>query len=89
MALAPCPECGHKVSTQAASCPACGYPMQGTRGVAQQAPPRQPQQPAIQSPRVWSNAILALGAWLITPWIAKLVVAVVALVVAYFLFRGH
>ena len=43
----------------------------------------------MQSPRVWSNAIFALGAWLITPWIAKLVVAVVALVVAYFLFRGH
>ena len=71
MALAPCPECGHKVSTQAASCPACGYPMQGTRNVAQ-------QPPAMQSPRVWSNAIFALGAWLITPWIAKLVVAVVA-----------
>ena len=81
MALAPCPECGHKVSTQAASCPACGYPMQGTRNGE--------QQPAMQSPRVWSNAIFALGAWLITPWIAKLVVAVVALVVAYFLFRGH
>ena len=86
MALVQCPECGHEVSTQAASCPACGYPMQGTRNVAQQ---QQQQQPAMQSPRVWSNAIFALGAWLITPWIAKLVVAVVALVVAYFLFRGH
>ena len=81
MALAPCPECGHKVSTQAASCPACGYPKKNTRNVE--------QQPAMQSPRIWSNAIFALGAWLITPWIAKLVVAVVALVVAYFLFRGH
>ncbi len=27
MALIPCPECEHKVSTSATACPACGYPL--------------------------------------------------------------
>ena len=27
MALIPCPECGHKVSTSATACPACAYPL--------------------------------------------------------------
>ena len=48
MALTPCPECGHSVSTRAKSCPSCGYPFMETR----QAPPiiqerdwdREPQQ---------------------------------------------
>jgi hypothetical protein len=27
MALAPCPECGRRVSDRAAVCPGCGYPL--------------------------------------------------------------
>ena len=29
MALISCPECNKEVSTSAASCPSCGYPLQG------------------------------------------------------------
>ncbi|WP_041808279.1 zinc ribbon domain-containing protein [Evansella cellulosilytica] len=28
MALRPCPECGHNVSTRAGSCPNCGFPFE-------------------------------------------------------------
>ncbi len=35
MALRPCPDCGHSVSTKADSCPNCGYPFKST-------PPVQP-----------------------------------------------
>lgn len=75
MALIQCPECGRQVSTLAAQCPGCGHPIS--------APPAQ------NASQVWSKALLALGAWLVTPWIARLIVALAALVVAYFLFRGH
>ena len=27
MALVPCPECGHQVSTSAVACPQCGHPL--------------------------------------------------------------
>ncbi|GAB2466443.1 hypothetical protein GCM10027082_17530 [Comamonas humi] len=81
MALIPCPECGRQVSTQAGSCPHCGYPLQPQQRHA-------PEQGALQSPHVWSRAIVALGAWLVTPWIARLLFGLAALVVAYFLFRG-
>ncbi|GEM_PF-2600390 len=33
MALIKCPECGKEVSTSAAACPHCGYPMQKATGV--------------------------------------------------------
>lgn len=80
MALMKCPECGHMVSTQAASCPSCGYPLKPESASGKGG--------ALQSPKVWSTGLLALGAWLVTPWIARLIVAVIALVVAYFLFSG-
>ena len=32
---------------------------------------------------------LVLGAWLVTPWIAKLIVALAVCVLAYFMFTGR
>ena len=82
MALIRCPECGREVSSQAPACPGCGYPL-----LAQDAG-RPPGQPAWQSPRVWSRLAMVLGAWLVTPWLARLIVALAVCVVAYFLFTA-
>lgn len=79
MALIQCPECGRDVSTQARSCPGCGYPLQS----------QPPAQSALQSPHVWGRVATALGAWLVTPWIAKLIVALAVCVLAYFMFTGR
>lgn len=83
MALVRCPECGHQVSSQAPACPSCGYPLQ--KGAASPAS----QQNALQSPHVWGRVAVALGAWLVTPWIARLIVALAVCVLAYFMFTGR
>lgn len=80
MALTKCLECGHTISTHARTCPSCGYVLkpdeqQDTRG-------------PLQSPRVWSTALGVLGAWLVTPWIARLIVALAVCVLAYFMLTG-
>ena len=70
MALINCPECGREVSSSAAACPVCAYPvMTGTPPVptrAVQAPPkRQWWKPAISIVgRLTVGAILAgTGVW--------------------------
>ncbi|EOR06783.1 zinc ribbon domain-containing protein [Acinetobacter genomosp. 15BJ] len=75
MALISCPECSRQVSTQANSCPHCGYPLQTQRNA--------PEPKALQSPHVLSRTIMALGAWLITPWIARFLFGLAVLVFAY------
>ena len=82
MALVRCPECGREVSSQAPACPGCGYPLQ-----ARGAPAPEPQG-ALQSPHVWGRVAMVLGAWLVTPWIARLIVALAVCVLAYFMFTG-
>ncbi|MGD1018235.1 MAG: PH domain-containing protein [Verrucomicrobiia bacterium] len=69
MALIDCPECGKEVSTAAAACPYCGFP------VASQLP--QPAQPAAVSdkllaevrPSWWQFFWYLVFCWLIVPWI--------------------
>lgn len=78
MALIRCPECAREVSSHAPVCPGCGYPLQG-EGKAQ---------PAWQSTHLWGRMAVVLGAWLVTPWIARLIVALAVCVVAYFLFTA-
>ena len=80
MALVKCPECGHTISTQAVSCPSCGYVLKSGAG--------NDAGGALHSPHVWSAAVMALGAWLVTPWIVRLIVALGLLVLGYFLFTG-
>lgn len=84
MALVQCPECGHQFSSQAPACPSCGHPLQNRAASS----PAQPQH-ALQSPHVWGRVAVALGAWLVTPWIAKLIVALAVCVLAYFMFTGR
>lgn len=83
MALIRCPECAREVSSRAPACPACGYPLKPG------AQPPSPTPAALQSPHLWGRIALVLGAWLVTPWIAKLIVALAVLVLAYFMFTGH
>lgn len=83
MALIRCPECGREISSQARACPACGYPVEPGREKSLA------EGHALHSPGLWSKAVVALGAWLVTPWIAKLIVALAVCVLAYFMFTGH
>ncbi|WEI17564.1 zinc ribbon domain-containing protein [Acinetobacter proteolyticus] len=75
MALISCPECSRQVSTQANSCPHCGYPLQTQHNA--------PEPEELQSSHVLSRAIMALGAWLVTPWITRLLFGLAVLVFAY------
>ena len=84
MALIRCPECGREISSHAPACPSCGYPMQG-----RDAPPPADAPHALQSPHLWGRVAMVLGAWLVTPWIARLVVALAVCVLAYFMFTGR
>lgn len=83
MALIRCPECGREVSSLAPACPHCGYPLQG------QGKPAADTRNALQSPHLWSRVAMVLGAWLVTPWIARLIVALAVCVLAYFMFTGR
>lgn len=80
MALTKCPECGHTISTHAKTCPSCGYALNSDLYREGQGP--------LHSPRVWSTALGVLGAWLVTPWIARLIVALAVIVLAYFMLAG-
>ncbi len=71
MALMRCPECDRSVSTAAAACPGCGYPIAGReRGLDRD---------------VAGKAVTGLAAWLVMPWIARAVVGVIG-VIAMFTF---
>ncbi|MBP8151355.1 MAG: zinc ribbon domain-containing protein [Xylophilus sp.] len=87
MALVRCPECGREVSSHAPACPACGYPLQA-KNPAPGTPPAPGQSP-LHSPHLWGRVALVLGAWLVTPWIARLIVALAVCVLAYFMFTGR
>lgn len=45
--------------------------------------PRIPPEPR-QEHSAWSKAILALGAWLVVPWIARIIMVIALCVVAIF-----
>lgn len=84
MALIRCPECAREISSHAPACPSCGYPLQ-----ARNSPPGAPAPHALQSPHLWGRLAMVLGAWLVTPWIARLIVALAVCVLAYFMFTGR
>lgn len=70
MALVSCPECRREVSDQAGACPGCGYPL---RAVASSSL-------GDSAGTVVKTTGAVLGAWLTAPWIARLVVGVVAMI---------
>lgn len=80
MALMSCPECQREISTRAATCPSCGYPIASDKAQA--------SGDAWRSPSVWSKVVVGLTAWAVFPWIARVVAFVAACVVAYFLFTN-
>lgn len=83
MALMRCPECAREVSSHAPACPSCGYPLQGN------APSSHGAKNVFQSPHLWGRMALVLGAWLVTPWIVRLIFALAVCVLAYFMFTGR
>ena len=65
MALIPCPECGHQVSTEAKSCPSCGYPLARRPG----GPAGDPGEVLLAvRPSWWHYFWLLVFCWLIIPW---------------------
>ncbi len=60
MALVECPECGGQVSTLAAACPHCGFPVSGTGGETQRRP---------RGPSRWTDP----GFWVIVIGLAAVI----------------
>ena len=63
MALVDCPECGRQVSTLAAACPQCGFPI--TREVVESQAPRRGR-----GPSRWTD----LGFWIIVVGLAVVII---------------
>jgi predicted amidophosphoribosyltransferase len=76
LALIACSECGKQISKLAASCPSCGYPMQSSATMAS------PVKDSLMNPGVLGKATTVLGAWLVVPWLARLLAFITACVVA-------
>ena len=72
MALVNCPECGRGVSTAAVSCPGCGHPIGDKSG-------------RVIDGNVAGKAVTGIAAWLVVPWVARAMVAIVG-VIALFTF---
>ena len=76
--LVACPVCQRRISTAAAACPGCGHP----RSAADNADSRH------DVGRTIGKVATVAGAAYVLPWIVRLIVAVVAIVVfGYFIFR--
>ena len=78
MALVACSECGKQVSTQAASCPSCGAPVNG--GSARREP--------VVNAGLLGKVVTAVGAWLVVPWIARLLVFLAGIVMLIVMFSS-
>jgi predicted amidophosphoribosyltransferase len=72
MPMMNCTACGRQISTAASSCPGCGHPV------------RSPDAPA----GLIGKVTTVLGAWLVAPWVARLLAFVAACVVAIVMFRS-
>ena len=78
MALMKCPECGREVSDQAPACPGCGYP------IAAPLPARDRNGDRVTD--VTNTVGKVAGIWLATlavPWVARLIVGVVAMLALF------
>ncbi len=63
MALIDCPDCGHRVSPRAPTCPNCGAPIAATGRTADQ---------RLVTPGLLGRLATMLGAWLVFPWVVRL-----------------
>lgn len=79
MALIACPECSKQISTEAKTCPACGYPL-AERGVPDAASPGGPAGGGVGAqavllevrPSWWNFGWHLLFCWLLIPWLIAL-----------------
>src|SRR5215471_17850390 len=72
MALIECPECGKQISTAAATCPHCGYPLAERLGKPQEAPKTSADSPGAEvlaeiRPSWWGYFWHLFFFWLIVP----------------------
>ena len=79
MALIACPECARQISTEAKTCPGCGYPVAERRvdepGAGDKAPPGTVSgQPVLMEvrPSWWNFGWHLLFCWLLIPWLIAL-----------------
>lgn len=82
MALVSCSECGREVSTLAAACPHCGAPV--GRGNATSREARGP----IVTPGLLGKVATMIGAWLVVPWIVRVLAFVAGIVMLIVMFAG-
>lgn len=78
MALVACSECGKQVSTLAANCPSCGAPVNasGTR-----------REPVVDA-GLLGKVVTALGAWLVLPWVFRLLAFLAGIAMLIVMFRS-
>ena len=81
MALIDSAECGKKVSTLAATCPSCGAPVHGG------APLKVQKEPIVTSGLLGRIAAV-LGAWVVAPWLVRLVAVVAGITMMIVMFRS-
>jgi hypothetical protein len=79
MALIACPECGKQVSTQAATCPACGAPVPGSPAAPG---PREP----VVTAGLLGKVAAVIGAWLVVPWVVRLLAFLAGIVMLIVMF---
>lgn len=82
MALVACSECGKQVSTLAANCPSCGAPVAGRTAAAGD------RQPPLVNAGVLGKAVVALGAWLVVPWVVRLLAFLAGIAMLIVMFRS-
>lgn len=63
MALIDCPDCGHRVSQLAPTCPNCGAPIAATSRAVDR---------RLVTPGLLGRLATVLGAWLVFPWVVRL-----------------
>jgi uncharacterized membrane protein YdbT with pleckstrin-like domain len=68
MALIQCPECGHRISDKAKTCPSCGFDLPATAAANGAAAPLRELHPSW-----WNSFWLLVFGWLIVPLIIALV----------------
>lgn len=77
MALIDCPDCGRPVSPRAPSCPNCGAPI---------AAAGRPAGPRLVTPSLLGRLAAVLGAWLVLPWVARLLAFLAGIVMLIVMF---
>lgn len=68
MAIIACPDCGQQVSTMAAACPHCGYPLQGPPKVVAPTPPPAPAAATVKEAKRTAGCLGPVIALILVLW---------------------